>query len=217
MPVTFAGWESTSATGYSTYTVTYTVTANDTGPTTTAYTVWPLWNETYTSSSSTTSFSINGNTSWSFWNQTYAWQPDVVGAGANLTAAAPMTPEQILESQRRAEEYARIAREVAARDADERRVAIIKAQALLEGMLTSEQIATLAAQRWFDVISQKGRTYRVHQGQIRNVRRVNPDGSLGMTYCIHPAEAVPDEDAMLAQMLLLQTDEDAFCRIANKS
>jgi hypothetical protein len=35
-------------------------------------------------------------------------------------------------------------------------------------------------------------------------------------YCIHPRDAVPDEDTMLMQMLMLETNEQEFLRIANR-
>jgi len=94
--------------------------------------------------------------------------------------------------------------------------AIAKAQALLEGMLTPEQIAQLAAHHWFEVVSQHGHRYRINQGQRRNVQRLKKDGAHEAWFCIHPDD-VPDEDAMLAQKLLLETDEQAFLRIANRS
>jgi hypothetical protein len=161
---------------------------------------WVTWTNSTTASTTLV---------WNGWNST-AWN-----STAFLTTQAPPpppTPEEIAAQ----EEYRQRAREAAKREAEERAAAIAKAQALLEGMLTPEQIAQLAAHHWFEVISQHGHRYRINQGQRRNVQRLKKDGAHEAWFCIHPDD-VPDEDAMLAQKLLLETDERAFLRIANRS
>lgn len=62
-----------------------------------------------------------------------------------------------------------------------------------------------------------GRRYRIRLGRARNVDLVGPDGRVQRTYCCHPAEMVPNEDTMLAQLLMLRTEEEAFLSLANAS
>lgn len=64
-------------------------------------------------------------------------------------------------------------------------------------------------------ISQHGNTYRVSKVRSWGVRKIEGD-KVTLRACAHPSEAVPDYDTMLAQMMWLQTDEDAFLKIANK-
>jgi len=191
-----ATFTSTGAATYATY-----------GGSSTA-TSWQSWNDYYViTTSSATSFT-NATFTWSGWNLAFGDNvtPVTVTARAPSFRVAPMSAEDREAADR-----------LAKKAADDRAAAIAKAKALLHGFLTSEQIAQLAAQQWFEIVSQKGNRYRIHQGQVRNVRLVGTDGRLGTSYCIQPAEYVPDEDAMLAQKLLLESDEDAFVRIANKS
>ncbi|SRR5258706_7080346 len=90
-----------------------------------------------------------------------------------------------------------------------------RARQLLLANLTLEQTKQLETQRWFDVLGSLGTRYRIFQGQIRNVTSLNEQGNFVQTYCAQPA-GVPDEDAMLAQKLVLETDEAAFLRVANR-
>ena len=92
---------------------------------------------------------------------------------------------------------------------EEQRLAILAAEALLDSCLSEEQRRNLAHRNFFEVISSKGRLWRIWRGKAWNVRC----GS-GI-WCASPRVDVPDADAMLAQKLWLETDEDAFCSVAN--
>lgn len=197
MPVTFAGDY------YGTTTATWNNDCTSNGAMN-AFTTWVTWNQTTTA----TTTNVPAIT-WSGWN--------VVWDNGQPTIPYVAPPEEQARMRAVAEEQLRRSREIAERAAIEQREAIAKAKALLESMLTSEQIAQLAANRWFEVVSQHGRRYRINQGQTGNVQRLKKDGTHEARFCIHPGESVPDEDAMLAQMLLLRTDEDSFLKIANRS
>jgi len=68
---------------------------------------------------------------------------------------------------------------------------------------------------YFDVRGSRGGVYRICRGQVRNVLAL-VDGRPLNRLCAHPQrERVPDADAMLAQALMLQTDEGGFTAIAN--
>lgn len=101
-------------------------------------------------------------------------------------------------------------------------VATKKAENLLLSALCEEQRKDLKKWGYFKlyVKAKDGgqRVYRIRRGQIRNIDLVEEiDGVLRpvKTLCAHPEIQVPDADAMLAQKLMLETDEEAFLKIAN--
>ncbi len=70
--------------------------------------------------------------------------------------------------------------------------------------------------REFTVISKDGkRTYRITYGIAGNVILIEK-GKPVARYCIYPI-GIPIEDVMLAQKLMLETDEESFIRIANRT
>jgi len=91
--------------------------------------------------------------------------------------------------------------------------ASLKAEELLRSCLSREQDEDLTRRGWFDV-PVGDRTYRVKRGSAGNVFLLGQDGSEVEKYCIHP-RGVPAADAMLAQKLLLETDERKFRSVAN--
>jgi len=103
-----------------------------------------------------------------------------------------------------------------------------RARRLLASMLSPEQREEFEAENRFhlrviDGKSGEERVYRIDQGFQGNVKLLGPDGRPVKSYCIHAATTddeghrLPNEDHMLAQKLLLQTDEESFLRIANMS
>jgi hypothetical protein len=99
--------------------------------------------------------------------------------------------------------------------AQARIAAAARAKALLEENLSAAQRDELAKARYFTVHSHDAqREYRITHGRAGNVLLFK-DGRAVKKFCIHPAIACPDEDTMLAQKLLLETDEKEFLRIAN--
>lgn len=90
-----------------------------------------------------------------------------------------------------------------------------KAEALLTEYLGDEQVEELTRARKFCVRGSKGGVYEIHRGQIQNVYRIEGN-DLRTRWCAHPRETVPDPDAMLAQALMLETDEERFLAIANR-
>lgn len=91
-----------------------------------------------------------------------------------------------------------------------------RARELLVACLTSRQRRELEARGYFHVETARGRRrYRLAPGRAP-IRVHGEDGSQ-WSYCIHPDAGFPQEDVVLAQKLLLETDEEAFLRIANAS
>jgi hypothetical protein len=91
-----------------------------------------------------------------------------------------------------------------------RRQARLRAEALLWAWLSPAQREQYRARRWFEVTTASGRRYRVMRGAV--VRR-DPRGS---GYCIEATSPVPVADEMLANKLLLETDERRFLATAHR-
>lgn len=122
----------------------------------------------------------------------------------------------VSESQeQRTERSVALVREASERMWRERAAARERAEELLVALLSPEQEQTWREQDWFTVRgSRTGRTYRIRRGYAGNVDLLDADGHAEVTYCAHPPD-VPAEDADIAQMLALVTDEDAFLAVAN--
>ena len=76
--------------------------------------------------------------------------------------------------------------------------------------LSPAQRKQYRARRWFEVTTTSGRRYRVLRGAVV---RVDPRGS---AYCIEATSPVPVADEMLANKLLLETDERRFLATAHR-
>jgi len=67
---------------------------------------------------------------------------------------------------------------------------------------------------YFDVNTPRSR-YRINRGFTQNVELLDKDGRPMKRLCIHPEIRVPNADNMLAQKLMLETNEAEFLRLAN--
>jgi hypothetical protein len=85
-----------------------------------------------------------------------------------------------------------------------------RAEALLWAWLSPAQRRQYRARRWFEVTTASGRRYRILRG---GVVRLDPRGS---GYCIEATSPVPVADEMLANKLLLETDERRFLATAHR-
>lgn len=84
---------------------------------------------------------------------------------------------------------------------------------LLRSALSERQREELA-RGYFEVCAPSGRRYRVYSDSASgNVQEHDDRGHLS-TYCAHPV-GVPLGDQLLAQKLMLETDEEEFLRVAN--
>lgn len=197
--------------------------------------IWKAWNQTYmqvtTTSSGGTAILLGTNTTlttgqlWQVWNQAYTVQVLSSNAGTACRPAGwvvgnhpQLSPEEELQAQTRVQQewQLRAQAEEAERQRARERAAII-----LREHLTDAQKAELADKRYFTIrtLRPQGeeRIYRIHRGRSRNVEQVDQNGKRLKTLCIHPDISCPDEDTMLAQKLLLESEEDQFLRIANHS
>jgi hypothetical protein len=139
----------------------------------------------------------------------YQWV--TMGTGTMTTSTSPnyVYREQTLRD-------IEATRERQEREAQERRIASVRARTLLEEFLSDEQKVELERQGRFHVTGSRGRRYCIRtSGQQGNVDLLKPDGQVQATLCAHPRGYLPDGDAWLAQMIELRHDEDHFLHTAN--
>lgn len=120
-----------------------------------------------------------------------------------------MREQRRVEAERRNAEEER--REKAAAEAD------VRAEELLRSLLTPEQIDNLEKQSAIIVKSEMGKQYRIKRGWSGNVEELDDSGKPIASYCAHPGEVVPRADNMVAQLLMLKTQEAEFLRTANRT
>lgn len=121
------------------------------------------------------------------------------------------------ERARQSDRQAKIRLEVARKEKTDREVARKKAEALLQESLDLKQREQFDKTRWFYVIGQSGKRYRIRHGWIGNIDEIGEKDMVVAGYCIHPQIQVPIEDSMLIQKLMLEGDEQRFLEIANKT
>jgi hypothetical protein len=86
----------------------------------------------------------------------------------------------------------------------------LRAEALLLDWLSPSQRTQYRARGWFEVTTTAGHRYRVRRG---GVVRLDPRRT---AYCIEAVSPVPIADEMLANKLLLETDERRFLATAHR-
>jgi hypothetical protein len=88
---------------------------------------------------------------------------------------------------------------------------------LLKTWLSPEQIKDFEANRYFYVTGSHGGYYRINEGTISNVLRISCNGAISLkNMCVVPACVTSTGDVMLAQKIMLETDELNTYAIANK-
>ncbi len=120
------------------------------------------------------------------------------------------------QEQRRAREERDVKMRAELAAQEKRRVhAKLRARKLLVDHLDAEQRKSYEEKGHFYLLTRSGKKYRIDQGTHGNVKLVDvTKNSLLGSYCIQPS-GVPDEDAMLAQKLHLEMNEEEFLRVAN--
>lgn len=98
-----------------------------------------------------------------------------------------------------------------------RKVAGKRAEELMLMMIEETQKKQYLEFGFFDVEIRE-KTYRIKTGTSGNVKLLDEKRVKEIaSYCIHPQEYIPDHDTMLAQLLMLKTDEERFLKTANKT
>jgi len=187
---------------------------------------------TATGSSTTLATSEYVGTPWQMWTSattsTGGWhylyytaspiytERPLVRMGAAGEAAVVLAPPEV-EVSAAVEDLraARLARALARSESQV--VAESRAVDLLVRMLPPEQVEVYRREGHFDIVGSHGTRYRIRPGTVGNVAWLDAEGRQGGLLCAHPASShgLPTPDVHLAQMLVLQTDEREFLRIAN--
>ena len=175
-----------------------------------ANTTWTNWNsgqDTGTSTSTTAwnqwtaGTADNTGTIWYYW----------VGRGANGTISIPSVGYREPTAEER--EAARLANEEQER---RRKEAEARAEKILDENLDEDQRRAYAERKVVPIMTAKGRKYLIKKGRAGNVYRLDEHDREVEKFCIHPDEAVPDQDTMLGQLLWLRWMEKEFLETANK-
>lgn len=180
--------------------------------------VWGTWSVNY---SSNVEYTTSTSIVWETWATTATtlttptvwdyWTLSGTGSGSYSYAAPPPLTEEQIEAQRVRAEAAQAAAE--ARRV-EQAAAKERARKLLLEALAEEQQQELLANGYFHVETRNG-TRRYRLSPTGQPKRVHGEDGLAWAYCIHPDYGYPQDDIVLAQKLLLESDEDEFLRIAN--
>ena len=93
-----------------------------------------------------------------------------------------------------------------------------RAEALLKELLTEAELRQLDRSGYLAVPSRSrpGRIYRVPLHPGRALVEVYQDGLPLMALCVQSFEPIPDGDAVLMHKLMIEGDEEAYLRIANR-
>lgn len=211
-------------------------------PTVTVTTQQMIWNGWTNNITLATNSTIQTDVVWNNWTVPYV----TGHSQTNLTTAydiateyrmamnhrvaytAPREDPAAYEERIRRQAEALFIRTEAERVAKE--AAVAKAQMTLLSLLTPEQRNEYRARQRFHIRGSRGTLYRIQHGSSGNVRAVLTEADEGRglhAYCAHPEMTVrgddgkvlgylPHEDAMIAQMLALESDEAAFLAVANR-
>lgn len=207
---------------------------HDTSTSGTNETVWIRWNTVYTTSVTGITTTSSNNLVWDAWNtaytQTIAYQDRMILTYDNNSvwsswnenwrpSAAPvihMNPHREPSPEERAQAEARD-RAWREQEAEKQRVAAearARANRLLLSVLDDTQKRDWAAHGHF-YLYKGDKKYRIRKGRSGNVELVDANNEPLERYCAHPVDAVPDEDTVIAQMMMLLYDEARFIATAN--
>ena len=158
--------------------------------------------------------------------QAALWQAEVMRTylrGQQLQLSDPEAYRRHQEAVRRAHEEQRQREAEANRQFEERaklrKEAAERAQELLLVHLTPEQRESVVKNKWFVVEGGKSKKkYRIKTtAAAGNVLELDPEGRVVASYCCHADHSFPMGDQHLTQKLMLECDEDAFLRVANRT
>jgi hypothetical protein len=194
----------------------YGTTSMDCGTGTSSY-IWGTWNGTVTASTTsssdyvwrtwtnnTTVATVTNSLTWSSWNTSYHIQ--------ELTKEQKAEQERIKSEQQ--ERFRIEQEELRAKEKQKEE----NARQLLREVLTEEQNKQFDEKGYFELTAVKsGNIYRINRGRSRNVELLDKNKKVLSRLCFHPTEYVHNFDTMVAQKLMLETDEEEVKKVANYS
>lgn len=190
---------------------------------------WGYWCDTTSAGTASTNCDIWGSWADNTTNTTYATTSDTISvwftwAGNEFTLPfnakyrqPELTAEQI-EERRVQQERARVENELRLQEARERTAkAEERASLLLMMLLNLAQYADWRDRQGFIVIAASGRRYQIKKGYAGNVYELDKDDRRIASYCGHISSSDgPAIDNMIAQKLMIESDEQRFLQIANQ-
>jgi hypothetical protein len=99
-------------------------------------------------------------------------------------------------------------------EALDRQKADQRAKELMMNCLSPEQRDEYERHKRFHVITPSGKKYRINKGTHGNIALLGENDRVLEKLCVQP-EGIPKYDAMLAQKLWLETDEEKVRKVAN--
>ena len=172
--------------------------------------VFTFWLSQGTSTSATT------DTEWYAWNNSttatsiqdvyYHWVTQVVESEEEKAKKLEARKQRELEAERK---------RIRAQRLD--RIKKLRAKRLLVQQLDEDQKRMLMEKDCFYMRSEKGKLFKIKNGRSGNVYLMKDDkeDKIHQVLCAHPDAYCPNYDTMLAQKLMLETDEEQFLRTAN--
>jgi hypothetical protein len=151
----------------------------------------------------------DNNAVWRTWNDQLTFVLQMPGAQFEETE------EQREAREARAAEHRRTIEEREERT----RAANARALELFLHVLKPAERETFEKEKCLYVKGSRGRRYRIRceHTKSHNVEWLDDAGQKRASLCAYPGGNVPNPDAWMVQKLMLELDEDEFCRIANYS
>ncbi len=137
----------------------------------------------------------------------YAMDNLQTGSGVTYIGTPAFTTAPITDEQRAVWTAVRRKTEL------ERGRAIRRGRKLLMQLLDGEQLASYARTGTFVVTGQTGTKYRLRKG--RTIHELSACGDVIASLCVHLQHQYIAEDNLIAQMMLLQHDEEGIRALAN--
>jgi hypothetical protein len=166
--------------------------------------VWNIWCDSATTTASTSNAVV-----WYTWNGNAYIAADQEAVQQYVPAPETEEQKQVRlqkQEERRTAEEARKKAEVEARE---------KAERLLISTLNPVQLRQLKEMDAF-IVELETKRYKIRRGY--KVIELDKENKQVAQYCIHPSDyQIPSADVMLAQKLMLEHNEAAFLRIANRT
>ena len=178
--------------------------------------IWRVWTDN--TGTANTNFEYN-NGIWTGWVEDGNSTPVLTIRNNHFVQPTPVyvRPNLSLEEQQQMDERERLVAAAAEEDRKKQADAEEIAKKLLLTLLDKAQADSLEKTKKFTVKAKSGSVYEIRHGWAGNVSKLDEKGQPNTLYCIHPGIQIPRYDNMIAQKLLIESDEKRFLAIANAS
>lgn len=166
----------------------------------------------------------NGGSAWFAWTSTSSTSADITWSNWTSGTTASATDgiysyrqrELTAEEQQQIEEN-RIRYQEETKRKEEAKVKAEKvAEELLIDHLSGLQKSDWKKNKYFSVVSPKGRNLRLLPRRTSNIEEFDSQNKRIGVYCIHPDFEIPINDQLLMQKMMIEHHEEEFFKIAIK-